>query len=290
MRIEQHNLADFGDWISTYAEACGDVSPQRQQKTKRVEQLSQGQKHSNIIFQASFNCQLCSGNHNLGRCKEYVSKSVAHRQQLVRHHNLCVNCLKRHESRFCKSKIRCLVDRCNGFHHSTLRRDDFRTSQRSDYQATSNGGFQSRNNPVQSNNGRNFSHTTPQLSSTISDKPNTNNRRGYSQNNFNSRNPSYGNSSLHQTANQQHSNPQQSNERSNPHFQSVTSNELNDDSSKLPRVQNNTCSISRETTWVRAFIQLQAIPATLFYKDFNIETYALLDSGSDNTQITKKRC
>ena len=42
-----------------------------------------------------------------------------------------------------------------------------------------------------------------------------------------------------------------------------------------------------ETTWVRAFIQLQAIPATLFYKDFNIETYALLDSGSDNTQITK---
>ena len=25
MRIEQPNLADFADWISTYAEACGDV-------------------------------------------------------------------------------------------------------------------------------------------------------------------------------------------------------------------------------------------------------------------------
>ena len=67
----------------------------------------------------------------------------------------------------------------------------------------------------------------------------------------------------------------------------MTSNELNDDSSKLPRVQNHTCSRNREPTWVRAFIQLQAIPVTLLYKDFNIETYALLDSGSDNTQITQ---
>ena len=182
LRIEQPNLADFADWISTYAEACEDVSPQRAQRTDRVERFSQGHKHSNIILQPSSNCQLCSGDHNLGRCKEYLSKSVADRQQLVRHHNLCVNCLKRHESGFCKSKIRCLVDRCNGFHHSTLHRDDFRTLQRSDFQATSKGGFQSRNNPVQSNYGRNFSHTTSQLSSTISNTPNTNNRRGYNQN------------------------------------------------------------------------------------------------------------
>ena len=141
MRIEQPNVADFADWISTYAEACEDVSPQRPQRTDRVERPSQGQKHSNIVLQASSNCQLCSGDHNLGRCKEYPSKSVADRQQLVRHHNLCVNCLKRHESEFCKSKIRCLVDRCNGFHHSTLHRDDFGNLQRSDSQATSKGGF-----------------------------------------------------------------------------------------------------------------------------------------------------
>ena len=287
MRIEQPNLADFADWISTYAEACEDVSPQRPQRTDRVERPFQGQKHSNIDLQASSNCQLCSGDHNLGRCKEYLNKSVADRQQFVRHHNLCVNCLKRHEGGFCKSKIRCLVDRCNGFHHSTLHRDDFRTLQRSDFPATSKGGFQSRNNPVQSNYGKNFNHTTSQLSSTTSNTPNTNNRRGYNQNSFNPRNPSYGNNISHQTANQQHINPQQTNDRSNTHFQSVTSNELNYDSSKLPRVQNHTCSRNREPTWVRAFIQLQAIPVTLFYKDFNIETYALLDSGSDNTQITQ---
>ena len=287
LRREQPNLTHFADRISTYAEACEDVSPQRPQRTDRVERLSQGQKHSNINFQANLNCQLCSGDHKLGRYKEYLSKSVADRQQLVRHHNLCVNCLKRHGSGFCKSKTRCSVDRCNGFHHSTLHRVDFRTSQRSDFQATSKGGFQSRNKPVQSNYGRNVSHKTLQLSSTIGNTPNTNNRMGYHQNNFNPRNPSYGNNSSHQTANQQHSNPQQSNERSNTHFQSVTSNELNDDSSKLPRLQNHTYGKSREPTWVGAFIQLQAKPVTLFYKDFNIETYALLDSGSDNAQITK---
>ena len=137
MRIEQPNLADFADWIRTYAEPCEDVSLQRPQRTDRVERLSQGQKHSTIIFQASSNCQLCSGDHHFGPCKEYRSKSVADRQQLVRHHNFCVSCLKRQESGFRKSKIRFLGDRCNRLYHSTLHRHDFRTSQRSDFPATS---------------------------------------------------------------------------------------------------------------------------------------------------------
>ena len=105
MRRKQPNLANFSDWISTYAEACEDVSPQRPQRTIRFERLSQGQKNSNMIYQTSLSCQLFSGDHNLGRCKEYLSKSVADRQQLVRHHNFCVNCLKRYECGFCKSKF-----------------------------------------------------------------------------------------------------------------------------------------------------------------------------------------
>ena len=179
MRIEQPKLADFADCIGIWADAWEDVSPQTPQRTDWDERFSQVQKHSNIFLQASSNCQLRSGDHNLGRCKEHLSKSVADRQRLVRHHNLCFNCLKRHESGFCKSKIRCPLDRSNGFHHSTLHRDDFRTPQKSIFQATSKGGFQPRNNPVQSNYGRNFNHTTSQLSSTISNTPNTNNKRGY---------------------------------------------------------------------------------------------------------------
>ena len=67
----------------------------------------------------------------------------------------------------------------------------------------------------------------------------------------------------------------------------MTSNEPNDGSAKFPLVQNHNCSKNWEPRWVRAFIQLQAIPFTLFYQKFNMETFALLDSGSDNTKITQ---
>ena len=66
----------------------------------------------------------------------------------------------------------------------------------------------------------------------------------------------------------------------------MTNNELNDGSAKIPWVQSHTWDKNREPTWVRAFI-LQSIPVAIFYKDFNIETYSLLDIGSDNTQITQ---
>ena len=52
--------------------------------------------------------------------------------------------------------------------------------------------------------------------------------------------------------------------------------------------QNYTCSNQQETSWIRPQIQLQAIIVTLFNRDLCIETYALLDSGIDNTQITQK--
>ena len=52
--------------------------------------------------------------------------------------------------------------------------------------------------------------------------------------------------------------------------------------------QNYTCSNQEENSWIRPQIQLQAIPVTLLNRDICIETYALLDSGSDNTQKTQK--
>ena len=52
--------------------------------------------------------------------------------------------------------------------------------------------------------------------------------------------------------------------------------------------QNYTCRNQQETSWIRPQIQLQAITVTLFNRDICIETYAMLNSGSDNTQITQK--
>ena len=52
--------------------------------------------------------------------------------------------------------------------------------------------------------------------------------------------------------------------------------------------QNYTCSNQQETSWIRQQIQLQAKPVVIFNRDLCIETYALLDSDSDNTQLTQK--
>ena len=112
------NLTHFADWIDSYAEACADISPQRNQRT-RVNTFSRRGP-------SDVSCQLCSQNHNLGRCPEYLENSVFDRQGCVRRFNLCPNCLRAHEKGLCQSKTRCLVDRCDGFHHSTLHRTDAR--------------------------------------------------------------------------------------------------------------------------------------------------------------------
>ena len=52
--------------------------------------------------------------------------------------------------------------------------------------------------------------------------------------------------------------------------------------------QSYTCSNQQEISRIRPQIQLQAVPVTLFNRYLCIETYALLDNGSDNTQITQK--
>ena len=53
-----------------------------------------------------------------------------------------------------------------------------------------------------------------------------------------------------------------------------------------PRPQNHTCSNNQISLWIRLQVQLQAIPVIFYTDDESKETYALLDSGSDNTQIT----
>ena len=60
----QPNLAHFADWIDSYSEACEYISPQRNQRT-RVNTFSRKGP-------SDVSCQLCSQNHNLGRCPKYL--------------------------------------------------------------------------------------------------------------------------------------------------------------------------------------------------------------------------
>ena len=53
-----------------------------------------------------------------------------------------------------------------------------------------------------------------------------------------------------------------------------------------PRPQNHTCSNNQISSWIQPQVHLQAIPVILYTEDVSIETNTLLDSWSDNTQIT----
>ena len=107
-------------------------------------------------------CQLCSQNHNLGRCPEYLEKSVYDRKGCVRRFNLCPNCLGAHEKGLCQLKTRCFLDRCNGFRHSTLLGTDARQQQQNAQpignwnQNSQNNVFRNQTNQNQSRYGLNF--------------------------------------------------------------------------------------------------------------------------------------
>ena len=74
----------------------------------------------------------------------------------------------------------------------------------------------------------------------------------------------------------------------NQQYQQSTEQSSQSFSGSNKRHQNYTCSYNQPSSWIRLQVQLQAKPVTLFSDIVSIETYALLDSGSDNTQITKR--
>ncbi|XP_075248311.1 uncharacterized protein LOC142341279 [Convolutriloba macropyga] len=94
--LPQPNLTHFANWVDSYAEACADISPQRNQRTRVTSSSKWGPP--------DVSCQLCSQNHNLSRCPENLEKSVYERQGCVRKLNLCPNCLRAHGKGLCKIK------------------------------------------------------------------------------------------------------------------------------------------------------------------------------------------
>ena len=153
----QPNLTHFADCLDFYAEACEDISPQRNQRI-RV-------NNSSRRWPPDVSFQFCSQNHNLGRCPEYLEKLVYDRQGFVRRSN----CLKAHEKGLCQSITSFLVDRCNGFHHSTLHRTDARHQQPNAQpngnwnQSSQNNSFRNQTNENQANYGRNFNNENHKL-------------------------------------------------------------------------------------------------------------------------------
>ena len=67
-------------------------------------------------------CAMCHQHHPLYRCEVFKSKSPRERNDFVKQKKICFNCISstKHNSRKCKSLIRCRVEGCGKSHHTLL--------------------------------------------------------------------------------------------------------------------------------------------------------------------------
>ena len=123
----------------------------------------------------------------------------------------CPNCLSENPKRQCNSKYRCQIDNCNGFHHSTIHRNNFNTTQasnRGQKQSISeyrhNGDNLNRNQFNFTNNSsswnKNLSSTNPNYNHQTRQNGNSNYNRQRSRSRYNSNN-NYNNNSINSNSN-----------------------------------------------------------------------------------------
>lgn len=67
-------------------------------------------------------CTMCHQHHPLYHCEVFKSKSPRERNDFVKQKKICFNCINstKHNSKKCKSLIRCRVEGCGKSHHTLL--------------------------------------------------------------------------------------------------------------------------------------------------------------------------
>ena len=81
-------------------------------------------KESKIDNMRTLSCWVCTNNHRLMNCKDFLAKTSAERNNFVSDNKLCFNCLsKGHQLNDCKSDFRCCKDKCNRKHHMLLHQE-----------------------------------------------------------------------------------------------------------------------------------------------------------------------
>ena len=67
-------------------------------------------------------CPMCRQAHHLYQCDTFKSKSPKEQNDFVKQHKICFNCISSclHNSKRCKSLIRCKVQGCGKAHHTLL--------------------------------------------------------------------------------------------------------------------------------------------------------------------------
>ncbi|KAJ8963810.1 hypothetical protein NQ317_000592 [Molorchus minor] len=107
------------------------------------------------------NCRLCNSKHPLSSCTKFLSKTPQQRFEIVKQHNLCLNCLNgSHTVRHCRSRYRCKVCR---FSHNSLLHFDSLTNQNTS-SATSSNNLNSGSSNSTGNQNSNVLNSSSQIS------------------------------------------------------------------------------------------------------------------------------
>ncbi|KAJ8966009.1 hypothetical protein NQ317_012304 [Molorchus minor] len=107
------------------------------------------------------NCRLCNSKHPLSSCTKFLSKTPQQRFEIVKQHNLCLNCLNgSHTVRHCRSRYRCKVCR---FSHNSLLHFDTLTNQNTS-SATSSNNLNSGSSNSTGNQNSNVLNSSSQIS------------------------------------------------------------------------------------------------------------------------------
>ncbi|CAL8068951.1 unnamed protein product [Orchesella dallaii] len=90
---------------------------------KSAKSISQGKTAASHHISSNSKCVICDTEHSVYQCKTFVSATVAERNNLVKKHRLCFNCLRNdHRLSTCKSYSTCR--KCQKKHHTMLHLDN----------------------------------------------------------------------------------------------------------------------------------------------------------------------
>jgi len=106
---------DFYEFLTLRIRGLTDLSESCHNSTNSRGNKSKSSINNVIVLK----CIHYAGNHNLNKCDEFLSKTVAQRSAIVKQNKLCFNCMRSgHFTPKCKLKGRCT--HCGRAHHSLL--------------------------------------------------------------------------------------------------------------------------------------------------------------------------
>ena len=135
-RLQQKKVMEFEDlveFITVAAEAANDpvygvTKTSTQNKNRSGTGSSSSSHHQTLSLLTSTSavepCKLCSGQHDLEACEEFMSKTIDDKRTFIRDNRLCFGCLGvNHLSKGCRSRRRCSI--CQKNHPTSLHIEGF---------------------------------------------------------------------------------------------------------------------------------------------------------------------